>query len=232
MAENKKPSNNDYVDLDALEADLSEPKSKKSTKKKGSFNLYNFFYAREGKGDEKERFHKRDFPYFFVMTWRYLTELLITNVYFLIGNFPILLIILAFSHNLHDMYTAPANALYAPIYGALAFDAATPASGAMYGLYGAASDVAIWTPWAYGVLIGAIILLFVTFGPVNTGITYIMRNIVKGEPLFLWKDFWHAIRRNLKQEFVFGILDLIIAAVSIHAVYSYYLTVYKTCNAR
>ena len=212
------------MDLDALEADLSEPKTKKQ-KKKGSFNLYNFFYEREGKGDDREKVHKRNLPYFFVMTWRYLTELLITNVYFIVGNFPILLLILAFSQNLHEMYLAPANALYAPLYGALAFDAVTPASSAMFGLYGATSNVAIWTPASYAVLIAGIVLLLVTFGPVNTGITYIMRNIVKGEHLFMWKDFWHAIRRNLKQEFVFGILDLIIAVVGFHAVYSYYLTV-------
>ena len=223
LADNQKKNtpSNDYVDLDALEADLSEKKPKKEKNKK-SFNIYNFFYNREGKGDDEERFHKRDLPYFFVMVWRYLTELFIMNLYFV----PFLLIfILAFSQNLHDIYDAPANALYAPIYGALAFDATSPVSSAFYGLYGASSHVAMWTPLSYGVLIAGIVILLIAFGPLNTGITYIMRNIVKGEHLFMWKDFWHAIKKNLKQEFIFGILDLLIAVVGAHAVYSYYLTV-------
>ena len=219
--QNKKTTNNDYVDLDALEADLSE-KSPKKEKTKKSFNIYNFFYNREGKGDEEEKLHKRDLPYFFVMTWRYLSELFVMNLYFV----PfILLFVLAFSQNLHDMYAAPADALYAPVYGALAFGAVSPASAAFFGLYGASSNVAMWTPLSYGVLIAAIILLLIAFGPLNTGITYIMRNIVKGEPLFMWRDFWHAIKKNLKQEFIFGTIDLVFAVVSAHAVYSYYLTV-------
>jgi len=115
--------------------------------------------------------------------------------------------------------------LYAPIYGALAFGAASPSSAAFFGLYGASSNVAMWTPLSYGVLIAGIVILIISFGPLNTGITYIMRNIVKGEPLFMWKDFWHAIKKNLKQEFIFGIMDLVFAVVSVHAVYSYYLTV-------
>jgi len=218
--QNKNTHNSDYVDLDALEADLSETKHKKEKSKK-SFNIYNFFYSREGKGDDEEKFHKRDLPYFFVMTWRYLSELFIMNLYFV----PFILIfVLAFSQNLHDIFEAPANALYAPIYGALAFDAASPVSSAFYGLYGASSNVAMWTPLSYAVLIAGIVILLVAFGPLNTGITYIMRNIVKGEPLFIWHDFWHAVKKNLKQEFVFGILDLVVAVVGVHAVYSYYLT--------
>ena len=31
-----------------------------------------------------------------------------------------------------------------------------------------------------------------------------------GEPVFVWSDFWYAIRRNLKQGFFYGILDLLL----------------------
>lgn len=221
LADNQKNSNNDYVDLDALEADLSEKKPKKEKTKK-SFNIYNYIYNKDGKGVEAEKAHKRDLPYFFVMAWRYLFELFVMNLYV----WPVILpLILAFSQNLHDKYQAPADALFAPLYGALAFDATSPVAAAFYGLYGASSNVAMWTPLSYGVLIAAIIIFVVAIGPLNTGITYIMRNIVKGEHLFMWKDFWHAIRKNLKQEFIFGIIDVVFAAMSIHAVYSYYLTV-------
>lgn len=215
-----------YVDLDAIESESEkdEPSRKRSQKKeKKPFNLFNFFYGREGKGvEDRELNHPRDFIYFFTMTGRHMTELLTMNIMYILGNFPIFLILLSLSRNLNKNVTAPASALFAPVYGALAFGAGSPAASAAYGLYGTTSHMTLWTPLSVGVLIAGIVLLFVTFGPVRTGITYLMRNMVKGEPLFIWTDFRHAIRKNLKQEFTLGILDLLFGAVSAYALWFYF----------
>jgi uncharacterized membrane protein YesL len=52
-----------------------------------------------------------------------------------------------------------------------------------------------------------------TFGLVKVGTTYIIRNLVKGEPVFMWSDFWYAIKRNKKQGFWFGILDFAVLLI-------------------
>ncbi len=226
------PSNNKdqnqkdiYVDLDAIESgsEKDEPSRKKSAKKdKKPFNLFNFFYGKEGKGvDDRDLDHPRDFLYFFTMTGRHASELLTLNIMYVLGNFPIFLILLSLSRNLNKNVTAPASALFAPIYGAAAFGAGSPAASAAYGLYGTASHMTLWTPLSIGVLIAGIVLLLVTFGPVRTGVTYLLRNMVKGEPLFMWNDFWHAIRKNLKQEFALGIMDLLFGGVSAYAIWFY-----------
>ncbi len=60
----------------------------------------------------------------------------------------------------------------------------------------------------YYIGIGACILfLLVTFGWQNIGATYILRNMVKGEPVFLWTDYFYAVKRNLKPALLLGILD-------------------------
>lgn len=214
----------DHVDFDALENE-SEPKKKKR------FNLFDFIYSRSEKHREEIIYdpnHKRDFLYFFRMFFDHLRDLFILNLMTIIGNFPIFLFLLYFSTNLHTHASAPADAIFAPIYGAMKLGAATPASSALYGLYGASVTVYLPTVLSTVTLIAAIVLLLFTFGPVTVGVTYVMRNIVKGEPVFLWSDFWYAIRRNLKQEFTLGILDLCIIALIAYDLFFFYININGT----
>lgn len=212
------------MDFDALEEE-SAPKKKKR------FNLFDFIYSRSEKHRKEIVYdpnHKRDFLYFFRMLFDHLRDLLYLNLMTLIGNFPIFLFLLYFSTNLHNAATAPADALFAPIYGAMKLGAATPASSALYGLYGASTAVYLPTVLSTVVLISAIVLILFTFGPVTVGVTYILRNIVKGEPIFLWSDFWYAIKRNLKQEFILGILDLGFLALIAYDLFFFYINIQGT----
>ena len=206
---------NQRVRFDELE---EEPK-----KKKKKHNIFDLFYNRERKNDNEGGWHERTFAYFFPLLWQNITRLLYINLMFVIGNFPLFIIMLALSQNLHLHATLPANPLYAPIYGALKLGAASPASAAFSGVYGVITDVALWTTAARAVLIVGIVLLLFTFGPVMTGTTYILRNIVKGEPIFLINDFFYAIKKNIKQCIVLGILDILISFLLIYDVYFFYL---------
>lgn len=207
---------------DDRERDFEE----ESPKKRKKFNLFNFFYERSEKKRQDLVYdpnHKRDLPFFFRMAFDHASNLLYLNLMTVLGNFPIFLILLVFSENLHLKMTAPADPLFAPIYGALQLSAGSPATSSLYGLYGAAADVSIWTPIVYVLFIVGILLLALTFGPVNVGTSYILRNIVKGEPIFLWSDFWYAIKRNKKQEFVFGALDLGFMFLIAYDIYFFYV---------
>ena len=68
----------------------------------------------------------------------------------------------------------------------------------------------------------AAITLF-TFGIVNVGTAYILRNIAKGEPVFLWTDFWYAVKRNWKQALPFGMIDAGIIGLLVWNVYSMFI---------
>ena len=69
----------------------------------------------------------------------------------------------------------------------------------------------------------ASITLF-TFGCVNVGTAYILRNIAKGDPVFIWSDFWYAVKRNFKQALPFGMIDVVISFVLIFNIYSMFST--------
>ena len=55
-----------------------------------------------------------------------------------------------------------------------------------------------------------IAFLVITFGWQNVGAAYIVRNMVRGEPVFIWSDYFYAIKRNLKQGFFLGLIDAFI----------------------
>ena len=65
-------------------------------------------------------------------------------------------------------------------------------------------------------MIGLSLLMIFTFGLVNVGCTYLLRNMVKCEPVFIWQDFWYAVKRNVKQGIIFGIIDILISALLVY----------------
>ncbi|MBS5725394.1 MAG: DUF624 domain-containing protein, partial [Clostridiales bacterium] len=94
----------------------------------------------------------------------------------------------------------------------------------LLGIYGLQDTVATWTTATYVFMSLAALLLF-TFGPVNVGTTYIMRNIVREEPVFIWSDFWYAIRRNVKQGILYGMIDLIMIVILIYDLLAYRINI-------
>lgn len=206
---------NDRIRFDDFE---EEPKKKKK------FNLFDFIYSRRNDlPDDDGQWHERNFKYFFPFCWHNLNRIFIVNLLFVFGNFSIFIIMLALSQNLHIHATSPIAPEFAPIYGAMRLGAFTPASTALYGVYGVATNVALWTPLAAGVLVAGLLILLFTFGPVMVGTTYILRNIVKGEPIFIWHDFWYAIKRNFRQGLITGMLDISFVCLLLYDIYFFYL---------
>lgn len=193
-------------------------------KKKKKFNLFDFLYGKDKVEDDPgDRDAPRDFAFFFKLTGRNMRRLFSMNLLMIFANFPIFFILLAISQNLHETAIAPASALAAPLIGASYFGAASPASTAMYGLHGVTTPIAYWTPLALTVLIVGLVLLLFTFGVSVIGTTYVMRNMVRGEMIFMWQDFVYAIKRNLKQGFLLGFLDFLFVFLLCYDVYFFYL---------
>jgi len=68
--------------------------------------------------------------------------------------------------------------------------------------------------------IGLIVVF--TFGPLNVGCAYIMRNTVREKPVFVWYDFFSAIKKNIKQGLIFGIIDVICLCAIPYALMFYF----------
>lgn len=52
----------------------------------------------------------------------------------------------------------------------------------------------------------AFCLPIVTIGPATAGFTYVLRNMVNEQPVFLFSDFWDGFKNNLLQSFVYSLL--------------------------
>ena len=117
----------------------------------------------------------------------------------------------------------PASELYAVINGiGTASGGVSNLPAALLGIHGGMGT--IFSPTVVTYILYAIAALFVfTFGPVNAGCAYLVKNLVKGEPVFLWQDFITTIKRNWKQALPMGILDLVVIGMCAFSLMSYYV---------
>lgn len=177
-----------------------------SEKRKKRFTL--FRYSLDGKGVPKDVNEPRNFPFFFKLLGRNLSRLMSVNMLIVFANFPIFFALFAASGNLNTTSYAPVSSMFGPLYGAMKISGeASPLTAALNGVFGLQVQISVPTTATY-IFYGLALLVIFTFGLTMVGTTYIVRNIVKGEPIFFMHDFWYAIKRNLRQGIIFGIIDL------------------------
>ena len=182
-----------------------------------------FIYCLEGIGVKKEPEGPKNLKNFFISYFRKFGQLVTVNIYMIFGNFPVLFALLALSGNLNVHLPAPASKLYTVLYGVLR-DTGSPVLSALNGVYGMRGDLSLPTT-ATNVCWALSLLLIFTFGLVNVGTTYILRNMVKGEPIFMWSDFWYAIKRNWRQGLILGALDLVFMFVIAYDILFFYTNI-------
>lgn len=192
------------------------------TPKKKKFSFFSS-YAKDGKGIEKDDvITKFDFLSFFKLYGRRFVKLIWVNALYIMGNFPVFFLLLALSGMFSHLGTAPASELFPVVNGIhIAAGETAPSFAALLGIHGQMAPVYADTVVTY-ILYGLSALTIVTFGPVNAACTYLVKNLVIGEPVFLWEDFKHTIKTGWKQSLPMGILDLIMTALCTYALYMYY----------
>lgn len=179
--------------------------------KKKRFKLFDT--QREGKGVSKEEANlPPGLKKFFILYFRDFGRLLSVNILMVLGNFPILFLIVALSGVFNQEFAAHEMQSYTAFAGIFAQEGASAPLLALGGIVASPTLGSIFTLPTY-IFIGIGALTVFTFGLVNVGTTYLLRNMVMGEPVFIWSDFWYAVRRNFKQGFSFGILDVLLIAL-------------------
>ncbi len=53
----------------------------------------------------------------------------------------------------------------------------------------------------------------VVFGPANAGATYIYKNMIYGQPVFIWSDLWKTMKKFLWKSLLITVIDVIILFV-------------------
>ena len=192
------------------------------TPKKKKFNLFSN-YAKDGKGIEKDDvITNYDFFSFFKLYGRRFIKLIWVNALYIMGNFPVFFLLLALSGMFSNVGVAPASEVFPVINGIhIASGGFDPSYAALLGIHGQMAPVYANTVATY-ILYALSALAIFTFGPVNAACAYIVKNLIKGEPIFMWEDFKMTIKNNWKQAIPMGILDLVMCALCSYALILYY----------
>lgn len=194
---------------------IEEPKKKKR-------NLFSS-YEKDGKEIKKDDVIKNyDFLSFFKLYFRRFIKLIWVNALYIVGNFPVFFLLLALSGLFSNVGVAPSSEVFPVINGIhVASGEFAPSFAALLGIHGQMAPVYADTVVTY-ILYALSALAIFTFGPVNAACAYIVKNLVKGEPIFMWEDFKMTIKNNWKQAIPMGILDLGMFAMCSQALMLYY----------
>lgn len=190
-----------------------------NNKKKRRFKLFDL--QREGKGVSKNaKALEPGLKRFFISYKNNFGKLISVNIFFILGNFPLIFLIATLAGVTQNDVFMPLSDVFHNTNGLFAADGGvTPYKLTLFALEGLQSHSYAPTVLTY-VFYGIGALLLFTFGIVNVGTAYILRNLVAGEPVFVWTDFWYAVKRNWKQALPFGIIDVLICAILSYNIYS------------
>lgn len=189
-------------------------------KKEKSKRLRIFDITRDGRGiSKKENLSMSGLKRFFMTFKNNFGKLISINMIMVLGNFPIFFLVVTLSGYTKLNAYLPMSDLYQNLGGIFAAEPITPFSMSLYALEGLQSQTLIDTTLTYIFYAIAALSLF-TFGIVNAGTAYVLRNMAMGEPVFVWADFTYAVKRNWRQALPFGIIDGIINAILIFNIYT------------
>ena len=189
--------------------------------KKPKFRLYDWL-NRDGKGVAPEDvISSAGLKGFFYRYKISFSKLLSINIIYVIGNVFLLFLILTLAGYTKTTYFHPANdssALYTGIMTALG--GGNNAVELSYltlnwqQIMSSANTTLTYLFW------GLSCITLLTWGCVNTGCAYLIRNLVMGEPVFPLSDFWYSVKRNWKQAIPLGILDAVISFIIPYNIYA------------
>ena len=160
---------------------------------------------RDGKGVEKGEDTTPTLKRFFKLWGRKFWKLVSLNLIMVVQIIPLALI--AWLYFAGPKVPTLYSPLYAPLLGAQTALPTTVGSTLFTGAAGLMHQTPVFNSWAHWVMAALAIFQVITYGWQKTGTTYILRALVRGDGVFMISDYFYAIRRNLKQGFVMGIID-------------------------
>ena len=192
--------------------------------KKSNQRFRLFDITRDGKGLSKNSNEKiGGFKRFFISYKDNFGKIMSANIFMVLGNFPLIFLIATLSGSTKVQGLMPSFDVFQNLAGYFANSTPSAHSMALFAQEGLHTIIYRHTVTTYIFYSIAALTLF-TFGIVNVGTAYILRNIAKGEPVFIWSDFWYAVQRNWKQALPFGIIDAGINVLLIWNIYTMFIS--------
>ncbi len=174
-----------------------------NNQKKKKFKLLD--PMRDGKGVEKGEDTRPTLKRFFKLWKRKFWRLVEVNFLMLVQIIPLLICVYLYMAG--PKVATQYDLLYPALLGAQTAQPTTVGSTLFNGAAGLIHTQPVFNSWAHWVMLGLILFQLITYGWQKVGTIYILRNMVRGDGVFLISDYFYAIKRNLKQGFLMGLLD-------------------------
>ncbi len=131
------------------------------------------------------------------------------NLLYILCNLPFFFFLYTLTGQLDTQISAVADPLYPAFYGMLSISK-SPELLALNPLFAKFVNMSIPTV-VTKIFWGISLLTIFTFGLSNVGSAYVVRSLNRGDPVFMFSDFFGTIKRNFRQGIVVGIMDLAIS---------------------
>lgn len=165
---------------------------------------------RDGKGVEKGEDTTPNIKFFFKSLWRKFPRLISINLIMILQYLPLLGAILTYFWA--DKTPTFTNLSYPLLYGIARFSGDS-ADMMMASMAGIQLQIPVLSLSVILLIVFFILLFGSLFGIFNVAVTYYMREMIRGNPVFLFSDFKYAVKKNWKQGMIFGWIDTIILGV-------------------
>ena len=187
---------------------------------KSKFKLFNF--NKDSAGVEPGEDTTPNLKFFFKQFGRKFSKILSLNILTVFQVLPLIICLY-----LYFMASPTTPTLIYPEYSALfgiAEASSTAPSLLNLSVFSFQLGLPTYNTYVYWVI--AVLLLFfvVTYGWQKVGTIYVTRGLVRGDSVFVYSDFFYAIKKNFKQGFFLGLIDCLIMFVLGFDFYYFYTT--------
>lgn len=174
---------------------------------KKKFRLFNL--NRDGKGVYEDEDRTPNLKFFFKLLWRKFSAILQLNLLMLIHIIPIVALVFAFF--MGDKTPTITDTAFPALYG-INFIEGTGGTP-LLDVSSINMGIPVFSPTANIIIICGALVWIVTFGWQCVGSTYVLRGLFRGDPVFVFSDYFYGIKRNFKQGFFMGLIDVLIIGI-------------------
>ena len=164
---------------------------------------------RDGKGVYENEDRTPNLKFFFKLLWRKFSAILQLNLLMLIHIVPIVALVFVFF--MGQKTPTITNTAFPALYG-INFIGMT-GGAPILDVSSISMAIPVFSPTANIIIICVAIVWIITFGWQCVGSTYVLRGLFRGDPIFVFTDYFYGIKRNFKQGLLMGLLDVLIIGV-------------------
>ncbi len=166
---------------------------------------------RDGKGVDKGEDTTPNLKFFFKQLGRKFSKIVTLNILMIFQVIPLIICLY-----LYFIGSPKTPTQYFPEYSAL-FGVQQMSSNAVnslnLGLFSYQFGLPTYNTYIYWVIAILLAFLVITYGWQKVGSVYVTRGLVRGDSVFVFSDYFYAIKKNFKQGFFLGLIDCIIMFV-------------------